>query len=81
VTIVLDSLKKTLDDIAVLVQFRIKVMLNSEIGFVGNTSNGYVLNEENANLPAGQYHIATRRLFALSKPNRHFDAPYKRTNQ
>ena len=56
-------------------------MLNPEIGFIGNTSNGSMLGEENANLPAGQYHIATTRLLALSKLNRHSDAPYRKSNQ
>ena len=51
-TVILDSLKKTFDEVALFVQFRIKVMLNFEIGFVGNASNGSVLGTERANVLA-----------------------------
>ena len=34
--IILDSLKETLDNIAPLVQFSIKIMFNPEVGFIGN---------------------------------------------
>ena len=50
--VIFDSLKKPLDDIALFVQLRIKVMLNPEIGFVGDTSKGSVLGDEKANLLA-----------------------------
>ena len=50
--VIFDSLKKTLDDIALFVLLRIKVMLNPEIGFIGDTSKGSMLSEENANLLA-----------------------------
>ena len=50
--VIFDSLKKTLDDIALFVLLRIKVMLNFEIGFIGDTSKGSMLSEENANLLA-----------------------------
>ena len=49
---VLDALKEPLNKITLFVQVRIKIMLNPEIGFVGDTSNGSVLSEENANLLA-----------------------------
>ena len=49
-TVILDSLKKSLDDIALFIQLRIKVMLNLEIGFVRNTSNGFILGDEKVNL-------------------------------
>ena len=35
-TIILDSLKETLDNIASLIPFTIKFMFNSEVGFIGN---------------------------------------------
>lgn len=41
--IVLDSLKKSLDNIALLVKLSIEVVLNLEIAFVWNTSNGSML--------------------------------------
>ena len=50
--IILDSLKKPLNNVALFVQLRIKVMLNSKIGFIGDTSNGTMLSEENANILA-----------------------------
>ena len=50
--VIFDSLKKTLDDIALFVLLRIKVMLNPEIGFIGDTSKGSMLDDENANLLA-----------------------------
>ena len=50
--IIPDSLKKPFDEVALFVQFRIKVMLNLEIGFVGNASNNSVLSAEIANLLA-----------------------------
>ena len=65
--IILDSLKKTLDDIALFVLLRIKVMLNFEIGFIGDTSKGSMLGDEKANLPAGQYHI--QKLHSLVEEN------------
>lgn len=34
--ITLDALKGTLDNVALLVQFRIKIMFNPEIYFIGN---------------------------------------------
>ena len=49
---VLYSLKKTLDDITLFVQLRIKVVLNPAIGFIGDTSKGSMLSDENANLLA-----------------------------
>ena len=36
----------------VIVQFQIKVMLNPEVAFARNTSNGTVLSNENANMLA-----------------------------
>ena len=48
--IILNLLKKPLDDIAVFVQFGIKVMLNPEIGFIGDTSNSPVLLKVTTNL-------------------------------
>ena len=60
--IILDSLKKTLDDIALFVQLRIKVMLNFEIGFIGDTSKGSMPSDEKANLLATVY---PRELFYL----------------
>ena len=53
--VIFDSLKKTLDDIALFVLLRIKVMLNPEIGFIGDTSKGSMLDDENANLLATVY--------------------------
>jgi len=52
VAVIFDSLKKTLDDIALFVLLRIKVMLNFEIGFIGDTSKGSMLSDEKANLLA-----------------------------
>ena len=60
--VIFDSLKKTLDDIALFVQLRIKVMLNFEIGFIGDTSKGSMLSDEKANLLATVY---PRELFYL----------------
>ena len=48
--VILDALKKPLDDVALFVQFAIKGMLNPEIGFIGDTSKGSMLSEENANM-------------------------------
>ena len=50
--VIFDSLKKTLDDIALFVLLRIKGMLNFEIGFIGDTSKGSMLSDEKANLLA-----------------------------
>ena len=75
--VIFDSLKKTLDDIALFVQLRIKVMLNFEIGFIGDTSKGSMLSDEKANF----YRRATSRLLALSKPNMRSDAPCRKWNQ
>ena len=55
--IILDSLKKTLDDIALFVLFTIKGMLNPEIGFIGDTSKSSMLGDEKANLLATLYFI------------------------
>ena len=46
--ITLDALKKTLDNVAPLVQFPIKIMFNPEIGFIGNAHRCRVLFKINA---------------------------------
>lgn len=71
--IILDSLKKPLDDIALFVQLRIKGMLNFEIGFIGDTSKGFMLGEEKANLLATVCFIRenffTLEFYAFEKSN------------
>ena len=74
--VILDALKKPLDDIALFVQLRIKVMLNPVIGFIGDTSNGTMLSEENANLLATVRFICknffTREFYAFDKSTDRF---------
>ena len=50
--IILDTLEEPLNEITLLIQLRIKVMLNFEIGFIGDTSKGSMLSDEKANLLA-----------------------------
>lgn len=41
--ITLDALKETLDNVATLIQFQIKIMFNPEIGFIRNAHHCRVL--------------------------------------
>ena len=50
--IILDSLKKSLNDVALLIEVGVEVVLYLEIAFVRNTSNGSMLLEIITNMLA-----------------------------